>query len=307
MDELRFTFNPLKSVTPSFFETMNKTRLTWAECLGELIDNSFDADADRIVVRFGPGKILQIADNGFGCDNFEKMLSLGVHYPRKGRKGIGRYGVGLKDAATWLWGRIEVKSRSGDHLIRGSINWPQYSKQTNGDDLPWFKRPAEENDVGTVITFTNIERNFPDFEAIRAELSYLFSPGLQSGKQLIIIHKAQKFFCSAWKLPPFDGAMITDEFQVNGRGVKLQAGVVIEGHPNERRGYSLFYQNRIIKNTAVWASGGNSLARVYATIELDNKWTLGKNKTYIKESMMDELEEEIYKRCELLIARAKKQ
>lgn len=310
MIEQQIEFDPLAAIGPSYFEVMSNQKLNWPEVIGELIDNGWDARADRITVRFGPGRVVEVADNGEGCDDIIKMLSLGVHYVPQGQKRnrIGRWGVGLKDAATWLWGTTEIYSRSGNQVIQGSINWPLYSKQ-HERKLKFSKSEADSTDFcGTILVFKNIDKQFPrDFDVFLNELQYLFSPALQQGKQIIIGHSGRKHICSAWKLPPFDGPAVEETFSVNGRSVTLKAGVVAEGHPNERKGYSIFYLDRIIKNTTVWANGDQSLARFCATIELDDKWVLSKNKTDIKETMLDELEPEVYRRCELLIARARKQ
>ena len=303
-------YDPLAHMRPSYFEIMGAQGLKWPDAIGELIDNGFDASANRVIIQFGPGRVVTVSDDGDGCDDIEKMFSLGSHYVPRGKlhTRIGRWGVGLKDTATWLWGITEITSVTDTGWVaRGLINWPVYTQQPDRT-LKWRKWPAEKADSkGTMISFKNIERRFPDFNLIASELGYLFSPGLQQGKQIVLAHGAQRRTLRAWKLPPFDGASITEEFVVNGRRAILMAGVVAEGYPNERKGYSIFFDKRIIKNTTAWANGGQSLARFCATIELDHHWVLGKNKSDIKETQLDELELEVFKRCELLIARAAKQ
>jgi hypothetical protein len=304
-------FDPLAQMGPGYFEVMRNQRLGWLEVIGELIDNSFDAAADRVSIRFAHGGTVEVVDNGEGCDNIEQMLSLGVHYVPPGSKNrnrIGRWGVGLNDAATWLWGVTEIYSRSGNTVVKGTINWPVYTSQTNRK-LAFDRRPAEDtDDLGTWITFRTKDRRFPDVDALANDIGYFFSPGLQKGKHILLIYRrGNKRTIAAWKLPPFEGATINETFVIHGRAATLIAGVVRDGHPNERKGYSIFYENRIIKNTTTWANGGSSLARFCATVELDSRWTLSKNKTEIKESMLDELEREVYQRCQHLIARAAKQ
>lgn len=302
-------FNPLSHIGASYFAITANQKLSWLEIMGELIDNAWDAEANRVIIRFGPGKSVDIVDDGHGCDDIEKMLSLGVHYipPGKKHRRIGRWGVGLKDAATWLWGITEITTCDGKNLIRGRIDWAKYTHQSDPSLRGFFIRSATPEDmIGTTIRFHNIDKRLPDIRSLVKEIGYVFSPGLQKGKQIIFIHNNQKETCGAWKLPAFDGGTVNETFDIKGRGVNLFAGVVRDGEPNEHKGYSLFYDNRIIKNTTTWANNGESLARFCATVELDHKWTLGKNKTEIKESEMDELEEVVYQRCLFLIERAKK-
>src|SRR5579863_2727493 len=108
--------------------------------LGELVKNSYDADATRCVIRFGEDMI-EVADDGDGmsyADFINKWMRIGsvhkreektsprFHRPLTGSKGIGRL------SAQFLGTSIEVISepRDASHLsVHARVNWDEaYSK-----------------------------------------------------------------------------------------------------------------------------------------------------------------------------------
>jgi len=301
-------FDPFQYVGPEYFGTMGAANLTWFEIIGELLDNSIEhGQATQMIVSFrSQDHSVEVVDDGIGCDDAEKMFSLGMHYSR-GRKGIARYGVGLKDAATWLWGHFFLRTRSSGEIQSIKINWPDYCSQTDRH-LNVDRRLAKKEDLfGTKLTFIKVRPSFPNYKALYEDICFYFSPALQAGKQiLLILPKGEKMTSAAWRLPTFEGASIYEEFDIDGKHVKLTAGVVTENLENPRKGYSFFHAHRVIKNTMAWGSGGHSLGRFCAMIELDSNWKLSKNKTDIVDNQ-DALEAEVFKRCEFLIIRAEKQ
>ncbi len=107
---------------PAMLDSKRNANMGWPIALSELIDNAFDAGATNVSIRFGPGKRVSVTDNGCGCDSPESMLTLGDHYRRKSTR-LGRYGVGAKDAALWLWGKWVIKTTVADTCLKFSIDW----------------------------------------------------------------------------------------------------------------------------------------------------------------------------------------
>jgi hypothetical protein len=113
---------------PAYLYALVNQNLTWRDALSELVDNSFDAGATRVEVIF-EGKTLRVRDDGEGVEDIGRMLTLG-HHTRGARTRLGRYGVGLKDAAIWLAPSLDI------HTIRGLagtvsqcvVNWDQLAK-----------------------------------------------------------------------------------------------------------------------------------------------------------------------------------
>src|SRR4030095_16222896 len=257
-------FDPLRHVGPEFFGTMGAQNLTWFEAIGELLDNSIEhGQATQMIITFSGGDhSVEVVDDGIGCDDAEKMFSLSVHYSRTGKRGIGRYGVGLKEAAAWLWGYFYLQTRNGKEIQSIKVNWQQYTNQSDRE-LGIDRRIAgKEESFGTKLAFIKIRPSFPNYQSLYEDICFYFSPALQSGKQILLISsKGEKMICAAWRLPAFDGASLYEEFDIEGKHVKLAAGVVAEGLDNPRKGYSFFHAHRVIKNTVAWGSGGHSLAR----------------------------------------------
>lgn len=56
---------------------LRQQNLQWKSLISELVDNSFDAGATRVEITYGPGKRLEIRDDGVGCKDISAMLTLG--------------------------------------------------------------------------------------------------------------------------------------------------------------------------------------------------------------------------------------
>lgn len=108
--------------------------------LGELVKNSYDADATRCVIRFGED-LIEIADDGNGMSHAEfvgKWMRIGSTHkrdekasPRFHRRLTGSKGIG-RLSAQFLGSTIEVISEPADSSltpIEARVNWDEaYSK-----------------------------------------------------------------------------------------------------------------------------------------------------------------------------------
>lgn len=136
----------------------------------ELVKNSYDADATRILIRFedplepGQGKI-EVIDNGVGmtldiiknswfepATPFRKQNSITEKKKRRvlGEKGIGRF------ASSRIADRLEVVTRQAgaDNEIWAFLNWKQFDDESKYLDeiaLEWgITKPTELCDEGTL-------------------------------------------------------------------------------------------------------------------------------------------------------------
>lgn len=291
-------------IGPQFLLALKHQPLQWSTVLGELCDNAFDAGANRVRITFGAKKMLTVADDGNGCDNVERMLTIGDHY-RQPTTGLGRWGVGLKEAACWLWGELRLKTTYKGHTRKACIDWNSLSRQSSWE-VPDPTTSEAIDHRGTELIFRNIVKGYPDFERLRHELSYIFAPALWFGKQIVFdFARRQPQICSAWQIPDLE-EMVQDRFEINGKRVHLKAGIVAMGAINDRKGFSFSHRHRIICNSAM-GSCGRSVARICGIVELDRGWKLSKNKTAIVDSDEKLLEEAIYARCQELLDKADKQ
>lgn len=286
---------------PGMLLAMRVQSFSWALALSELIDNSFDAGATRVRIAFRKNRVLEVYDNGSGCDDLLAMLTIGEHNEHVTTK-LGRYGVGLKDTALWLFGTIEIHSvRKGIKRIC-SVNWGHLTSQDTWD-VPDPIEQSCNGEVGTKITFRNYEKNPPGFDKLIADLSFTFSPALEDGKQIEFEFPKRKLeLAKKFRPPPLD-SIVNEEFSVGGKAVRLHAGIVQEGHKNEREGFAYSHHHRVIMANAL-GSGGCSTARVCGQVWLDNSWTLNRNKDGIADDEQEELGNAVFERCKAMLEKA---
>lgn len=285
---------------------MRAQNLTWKDVLAELIDNSFDAAASRVAVTIGPAKQLVVEDNGAGCDNIEAMLTIGRHYRQASTK-LGRFGVGLKDAACWLWGTLKIVTVRKGTRLTANINWPTLLNQSDWEVPDPLVEPAAGGQIGTRLLFKGFERSSPaDFTALVDEISYTFTPALIQGKQIVFnLPRKREVLAKPYVGPPLDD-VIEDTLSVDGRTLRLRVGIVREGHPNKHPGFAYCHHHRIIKKSCAVGAGGRDTARIAGEVWLDNSWSLSKNKDDINEHLPD-LGAAVFKRCEAILIKAEKQ
>lgn len=291
------------SIAPetALLESLRRQRLSWREVIGELIDNSFDAEATRITITFRK-RALSVEDDGTGCDDLARMLRLGHHYKRPGTK-LGRYGVGWKDAACWLWGTSRIVSTAGRQQQSLTVSWPRLARSSRWE----IEDPVTEKTTrptGTLIEFTDICRQVPRLEILADDLGFLFAPALRSGRQILLRHGRRRLPCVAYRLPPLDDT-IEDSFEVDGRGVSLRAGIVKQDEKNARPGFVFLHEHRVIEHSALGSDGYN-VARIAGEVQLDDRWALSKNKTEVVEAR-EELGNAIRDRCLVIFEKAKLQ
>ena len=199
------------SVSPAMLVGMkDNSHFHWKDVVGELIDNSFDAGAKRVSVQFGPKKTFCVSYDGSGGDNIERMLTIGDHYNTKAT--LGRYGVGLKDAACWLWGEMRINTETDKTAHKARIEWGKLSAQTSWN-IPDPEAVNITGNTGTRLTFRNIHRSFPDYKKMIEEISYFFAPALWGGCQIVMGFGSKKPIAIApWTLPEMTN-VIEDTFQ----------------------------------------------------------------------------------------------
>jgi len=132
--------------------------------LSELIDNSIDASATIVLVRFLRSEdrvlALQVIDNGEGISpgNFDQAMTFGFRNPHK-LKDIGMYGVGLKTASLSQSDELRVMSK-----IRGGKPEGREWLRKNLDDSLLNSLPAGQvarafEVVDTSDAAVNLERS----------------------------------------------------------------------------------------------------------------------------------------------------
>jgi hypothetical protein len=95
--------------SPHYLGAVRHQGLSWFQCLAELCDNAYDADASAVWITLGRN-FVQVEDNGHGCPDPVTMLTLGDRLEQESTI-LGRYGCGLKDSAISLGDRVMITTR----------------------------------------------------------------------------------------------------------------------------------------------------------------------------------------------------
>src|SRR5580765_2937958 len=271
----------LMDLTPDthWLEAQRNQNLGWQRALGELIDNAIDASAANITI-VAEKKTLTVTDDGIGCSDMEAMFRAGAHRPHA-TKGLGRFGIGLKDAAIWLWGTTIVDSVRNSHRYTASVNWEKLCGSKIWQTLGPAKTEAREVPSGTSILFSRIEQQFPGgkhFDRLHSELSYCFSPALKRGIRIVIRRGGSAPLELQRFTPPEFEKFIDGDIDVDGRRARVYAGVVKEGASNPRPGIHYTYRHRVIIPGSGLGCGDTSISRIFGWVSLSDQWDLTKNK-----------------------------
>lgn len=268
----------MAKITPEteILYALRSQSLSYKAILGELIDNSFDAGATRVRIEID-GHDLIVEDDGNGCADLVSMITLGKHIKQSGTK-LGRYGVGLKDAALWLGGPTRIRSVHGGTARTLHIDWDHLKDWTVPDPI---EMPAGASERGTRIIFQKISHRFPDgerFAELVSDLSYTFTPALKSGRQIVFVGKNRKTTTAQrFELPRLEHVVDCD-VSVGGKTAHVHVGVVPDGDSNPRPGIAYTHGFRVIIGQTALGCGGHSPARISGWVALDNGWRLNKNK-----------------------------
>lgn len=295
-------------VEPHFlYSIREQSSFTWRSMVCELIDNSFDADADCVRLSWPGGKVFEISDDGAGAGNILNLLTLGGRCDHQSNN-VGKYGVGAKQALIWLWGVSEIYSTTiggecqsvvvdWDSVARGEVPYPSIESIA--------KERAVAGSHGTRLKCLSIRSN-PKMETLLPALANTYTPGLELGKKIVT-----KTSRGAWeglkprRWPKTDDEIV-DTIQAAGREVTIKMGIVQKGEANPyNHGFSFERTYRVIKESTLGANGF-SVSRIAARISLSSEWSLSTNKDDFTE-FQDELAEAIYDRCHELMKKASEQ
>lgn len=281
----------------------SNAKLGWREILGELIDNAFDAGATRVSI-ISNGRELSVEDDGNGCDDLEKMLTMGRH-SRTSTTKLGRYGVGFKDAAWWVGGPTRIETCHSGKLRRIRIDWDAMSDWT-------LERPVVEDgrgQRGTKITFLSMskERVFPSgdrLESMLGKLAFTYSPAIKQGKQIVFRRGREKpVVLKAFTLPDIVDKIETT-LVVDGKTARVVAGIVPEGVANPEPGLIYAHAFRVITHGAL-GCGGLGISRIAGWVDLDDKWRLSRNKDAIVDA--EKLDDAVFEAIESVVRKASQQ
>ena len=180
--------------TSQAFESMRDSDFDSISAFGEVIDNSIQANARVVNIRFntadqGKKKIIDsvvFSDDGCGMDTevLQKCLKLGWSARYNNRDGIGRFGVGMTLGAIHECRRVEVYSKQTDgdwHYTY--LDLDEISDADRNDEVwkipnPRKKNPSENekippsyipDDCGTIVLWSKYDRLKDTYDTLMRE------------------------------------------------------------------------------------------------------------------------------------------
>jgi hypothetical protein len=281
------------------FKALVNQGLPWWKMLAELIDNSFDHGADRVEIReMSKPRSLVIDDNGWGIQDLVSALSIGSSKPT-GQSRMGRYGIGLKDAWLGTGDKIDVIATHNGATRQLILDVSDFDENWIGPDpieLPFNGRK------GTRIQLhLRKSKQMPQAE-VYEKLSWVFSPGLLDGKQIVRILSSSKREPLRPRGIPELCEAVQDSFEVDGKPVSINIGIIKPGTKLFDGPFCFAHLHRIIECGSL-GSKGMSCQNMAGMVILGDKWELSRNKDAITNNE-DELEEEIHKRIKHLLFKA---
>lgn len=288
------------------------SNMGWVPSISELIDNAFDAGARNITITFG-SKSFCIEDDGAGFSHLGALATFGDHMASSSPDAIGMYGVGATEALLWIGGesaRITASSVVDGSRWTLNIDWRRMA------DAGW-KLPAPRSEPvdgdglarGTSIEIRDIAKTSFNTKNIAEQLGYQYAPALSDGRRISIQRgRGELVDVAPWSLPDLDPTSIIDQTIDVGadRVVRLRAGIVSNGTPNDRPGLTYTYRLRVIMGASFRGCGKYVPTRLAGVVELVSGWTLTKNKDGLSRDEEDEIAAAIYPVILPLIERSEK-
>lgn len=285
-------------------DSLRNSGIKWSEALAELIDNSFDAGATRVSVEYNKSSLL-IEDDGVGIADLTVIGTLG------GRHGhttttVGQYGSGMKDAATFLADEMKVVSVHAGIRRGVTIDWLRLQKShkwTIDDDFI-IEEPAPGAAQGTRLEFHRLRHKIGNAPRMWADLSFKFYPGLASGRQILQGQGTKAPLpLKRFELPPLTNTIRRTVELSGGRSFRVEAGTVVEGHPNPYPGFVVIRGHRVLTQTSAPARDF-ATSRFFAEVDLKGEWKAQKNKLDVSDSVKDELYAALFDCCQALLMKS---
>mgnify|MGYP003645112752 CR=1 FL=1 len=253
------------------------------QALLELIDNSIDAQASLVTITEKDGD-LWITDNGEGLDNLADALIVGKSSKRTG---IGRYGVGLKDACVRYSNSTVIASRGKSVrapwklIIEEISDGEVFPEDVTDDGMTHIVLEDFRERYGSAICTDSIRR--------------VYAPLIES--------KAIQICLNGSALDPMPKPSFTEELDVTlqfrDRLARLSGGIFNAGDAQRRywSGYNPFYQGRLIGDGKItkWGVGDEACSNFAFQVDLidgDSPWVLATNKNAAEE--LEELIDKCY-------------
>jgi hypothetical protein len=214
--------------------------------IADIIDNSLDAEANKIWVEILPQKddfVITIADNGAGMsrDILDQAMKLGSITNRNEGSDLGKFGMGLVTASFSIGKKLSVITKQEDGIftsiqdIDEIVSQNRFSKELRGatdDEIIKFKKLTHNSETGTVVTIEKCDliqnSNINQFSSkLIKEVGQVFRLFIQSGKKIYVRGNEVRVI-DPLMLEEKETIIFSDEnFEVDVKGVKENIRVKI--------------------------------------------------------------------------------
>jgi hypothetical protein len=275
MTEIHKSQNEFFDITPDvhLIQSMGQKGYKFWQAISELIDNALDARIPGkspllLLIKFGPDNVqkkkwIEIRDEGRGMtyDELEKAMKLAYVRNRKDEKKLGKFGLGLKTAASSLGAKFTIKTKhyenKNDEVFTLIYDEAKFIKAGK-----WELKPNREVDKnfkhGTLIRIEEFdERGTSIYQNKVSRMIDMFSlqygPYIEQGVLRIITDTLKKKG-SEIVVKPYKYELVNDKreelnFSVRGKKVTGWVGFVKAGHTGLSKGFfgfNLFWRNRLV-------------------------------------------------------------
>lgn len=298
-------FTPLECGT-AIINVFRGQQMSWKQMLSEWIDNSLGVNARRIVFRKRKD-VLEIIDDGGGCDDLRKMQSLAKSKKAAGNK-ASMYGIGgvMSQINASNAGVVEVRTRTTHGKGHIKIDWSECLEKDRlaAVEFEELAAPAVAPAVartGTTITVRTCKR-LREPEKLARDIGYRYAGEIRNGLSIAFEIDDSKIAVRPYEHPPFTREIPID-FEVEGQRITGFCGLVKQGHANPYPGWSIHWGYRFIGQFTEPAEG-KPCNRIYAEVRLPESW---KNIGPTKDTFVDEPEalwDAIAERCRDIVEAA---
>jgi hypothetical protein len=290
---------------------LNNQAMSWRVALTELIDNALDAHAKTITVTWS-GRRFSVEDDGAGISpkGFEDIYTLGADVRPVHQKTIGRYGIGFKEAAGWLWGITRITSRHRGELRRLMIDWEAEAhrglEQDDSAPIVTLTRRPTNDAAFTQILCREIRREMPypdHFPSLVGHLEHVYRPALMAGAQIILQRgrETRTVAATPWPVAAPNTPAIDGTYTLAGRAVHVRAYVTAA--EQREAGVHIAVLGRAMDCLTTKFQS----RRVYGWATLGEEWEVSKNKTEISDPLRASLMQELEALCRPVLEAAERE
>lgn len=256
-------------------EVFRNMNFSLQKALLELIDNAVDENATEVSITEIDGD-LKVIDNGKGFND----LMAAMTFATSGKTdSIGRYGIGLKNAALRYSNATIIESNGS----RVTAAWDELLKRQTEDELEF---EDIENTPLTKIVFEGFRDRFPRGGIQTEQIRKSYHSLIASGRLNLTVNGVD---LRSLDLPEFTES-ISEEFAWRDRKVLIEGGIYRTDDPARRHwnGYSCFYKERLIgtgniTDCGVGDEGCTTFAFLVHLVDDNQSWRLATNKDEVED------------------------